>query len=125
LAETPLGVQDFNQGKELVTSLPIIGVVGGDIAARGETSPRGITIRKTIDLLIATNCIEKGLVWFTVRCSSLGSSFAEFSASLPFTSRILSDTLRGWQLAVNKEQGGDWMASKYKSGHSETIVLEH
>jgi predicted nucleic acid-binding protein len=59
-------VQDFNQGKKLLTSLPIIDLVGGDIviqAARNFRAlrSRGITIRKTIDTLIATRCIEKGL----------------------------------------------------------------
>jgi predicted nucleic acid-binding protein len=59
-------VQDFNQGKKLLTSLPIIGLVGGDVAIRAAKNSRslraqGITIRKTIDTLIATSCIEKGL----------------------------------------------------------------
>ena len=59
-------VQDFNQGKKLLTSLPIIDLVGGDIAIQAAKNfrtlrSRGITIRKTIDTLIATSCIEKGL----------------------------------------------------------------
>jgi len=59
-------VQDFNQGKKLLTSLPIIGLVGGDIAVQAAKNfrilrSRGITVRKTIDTLIATSCIEKGL----------------------------------------------------------------
>lgn len=59
-------VQDFNQGKKLLTSLPIIDLVGGEIAIRAARNFRalrslGITIRKTIDTLIATSCIEKGL----------------------------------------------------------------
>ena len=58
--------QDFNQGKKLLTSLPIIELVGGDIAIQAASNFRtlrslGITIRKTIDTLIATSCIEKGL----------------------------------------------------------------
>ena len=58
--------QDFNQGKKLLTSLPIIELVGGDIAIRAANNFRtlrslGITVRKTIDTLIATSCIEKGL----------------------------------------------------------------
>jgi hypothetical protein len=96
LAETPPSGQEFNQAKKLVTSLPIIGLVGG-----------GITVRKGIDTLIAISCIEKGLVWFEVRCSSLASRFAEFSATFPFTSSIPSDTLRGG--ATGSEQGGIWM----------------
>jgi predicted nucleic acid-binding protein len=59
--------QDFNQGKKLLTSLPIIELVGGDIAVQAAKNFRalrslGITVRKTIDTLIATSCIEKGLV---------------------------------------------------------------
>jgi predicted nucleic acid-binding protein len=59
--------QDFNQGKKLLTSLPIIELVGGDIAIQAANNFRalrslGITVRKTIDTLIATSCIEKGLV---------------------------------------------------------------
>ena len=58
--------QDFNQGKKLLTSLPIIELVGGDIAIQAANNFRtlrslGITVRKTIDTLIATSCIEKGL----------------------------------------------------------------
>jgi predicted nucleic acid-binding protein len=59
-------VQDFNQGKKLLTSLPIIDLIGEDIAIQAARNfralrSRGITIRKTIDTLIATSCIEKGL----------------------------------------------------------------
>ena len=59
-------VQDFNQGKKLLTSMPIIELVGGDIAIQAANNFRtlrslGITVRKTIDTLIATSCIEKGL----------------------------------------------------------------
>ena len=58
--------QDFNQGKKLLTSMPIIELVGGDIAIQAADNFRtlrslGITVRKTIDTLIATSCIEKGL----------------------------------------------------------------
>jgi predicted nucleic acid-binding protein len=46
--------------------LPIIELVGGDIAIQAvknfrQLRSRGITIRKTIDTLIATSCIENGL----------------------------------------------------------------
>ena len=62
----PPSVQDFNQGKKLLTSLPIIDLVGGDIAVQAAKNfrilrSRDITVRKTIDTLIATSCIEKGL----------------------------------------------------------------
>ena len=58
--------QDFNQSKKLLTSLPIIELVGGDIAIQAANNFRtlrslGITVRKTIDTLIATSCMEKGL----------------------------------------------------------------
>jgi predicted nucleic acid-binding protein len=58
--------QDFNQGKKLLASLPIIELVGEDIAIQAANNFRrlrllGITVRKTIDTLIATSCIEKGL----------------------------------------------------------------
>ena len=58
--------QDFNQGKKLLTSLQIIELVGVDIAIQAANDFRtlrslGITVRKTIDTLIATSCIEKGL----------------------------------------------------------------
>ena len=58
--------QDFNRGKKLLTSLPIIELVGGNIAIEAANNFRtlrllGITVRKTIDTLIATSCIEKGL----------------------------------------------------------------
>ena len=59
--------QEFNQGKKLLSSLPVIELVGGDIAIQAAKNFRtlrahGITMRKTIDTLIATSCIENGLV---------------------------------------------------------------
>ena len=58
--------QDFNQGSKLLTSLPIIELVGADIAIQAAKNFRmlrdlGITLRKTIDTLIATSCIEHQL----------------------------------------------------------------
>jgi len=58
--------QDFNQGRKLLTSLPIIELVGGDIAIQAANNFRtlrslGVTVRKTNDTLIAASCIEKGL----------------------------------------------------------------
>ena len=60
--------RDFNQGKKLLRSLPIIELVGENIAIQAAKNFRtlrslGITVRKTIDTLIATSCIEKGLVF--------------------------------------------------------------
>ena len=59
-------IQDFNQGKKLLTSLPIIDLVGEDIAIQAAKNfrtlrSRGITVQKTIDTLIATSCIQKGM----------------------------------------------------------------
>jgi predicted nucleic acid-binding protein len=59
--------QDFTQGTRLLTSLPVIELVGRDIAIQAAENFRtlrslGITVRKIIDTLIATSCIEKGLV---------------------------------------------------------------
>ena len=58
--------KDLNQGKKLLTSLPIIDLVGRDIAIQAANNFRalrllGITVRNTIDTLIATSCVEKGL----------------------------------------------------------------
>jgi predicted nucleic acid-binding protein len=51
----------------MLTSLPIVALVGKDIAIQAAKNFRtlrslGITVRRTIDTLIATSCIEKGLV---------------------------------------------------------------
>ena len=61
-----VGDRDFNQGKNLLSSLTMIELVGADIAVQAARNfralrARGITIRKTIDTLIATSCIEQGL----------------------------------------------------------------
>ena len=58
-----IGEREFNQGRKLLASLPIIPLVGEEIAAQAARNfrklrTRGITIRKTIDTLIATSCIE-------------------------------------------------------------------
>jgi hypothetical protein len=58
---------DFNQGKKLLKSLPIIELVGEDIAIQAANNFRTLrslgitTVRKTIVTLIATSCNEKGL----------------------------------------------------------------
>jgi predicted nucleic acid-binding protein len=56
--------REFNQGRKLLASLPTIPLVGEEIAVQAARNFRklrtlGITIRKTIDTLIATSCIEK------------------------------------------------------------------
>ena len=58
--------RDFNQARKLLSSVPLIPFVGEDIAFQAARNFRklttlGITIRKTIDTLIATSCIEKQL----------------------------------------------------------------
>jgi hypothetical protein len=61
------GERDFNQAKQLLMSFEIIEIVGRDVAiqaARNFRSLRGhgVTVRKTIDTLIATRCINSGLI---------------------------------------------------------------
>jgi predicted nucleic acid-binding protein len=56
--------REFNQGRKLLASLPTIPLVREEIAVQAARNlrklrTRGITIRKTIDTLIATSCIEK------------------------------------------------------------------
>ena len=58
---------DFNKAKSLLTSLDVVDIGGIDIAVQAAKNFRtlrglGITIRKTIDTLIATRCIESGYV---------------------------------------------------------------
>ena len=58
--------RDFNQAKKLMTSLVIVDLVGENIAIQAAKNFRvlrslGITVRKTIDTVIATHCIESGL----------------------------------------------------------------
>ena len=58
--------RDFNQGHRLLGSLEMIEIGGRDIAVQAARNFRtlrglGVTVRKTIDTLIATRCIEAGL----------------------------------------------------------------
>jgi predicted nucleic acid-binding protein len=55
--------RDFNQAKELLTALHVISLGGQDIAIQAARNYRklrsiGISVRKTIDTVIATRCIE-------------------------------------------------------------------
>jgi len=57
---------DFNQARKLLTSLVVVDLVGQDIAIQAARNCRalralGITVRKTIDTVIATRCIASGL----------------------------------------------------------------
>lgn len=57
--------RDFNHAHRLLGSLDLIEIGGRDIAVQAARNFRtlrglGVTIRKTIDTLIATRCIEDG-----------------------------------------------------------------
>lgn len=57
--------RDFNQARKLLTSLVVVDLAGRDIAIQAAKNFRtlrrlGITVRKTIDAVIATRCIESG-----------------------------------------------------------------
>ena len=57
--------KDFNQAKKLLTSLVLVDLGGHSIAIQAAKNYRalrakGVTIRKTIDTVIATRCIEDG-----------------------------------------------------------------
>ena len=58
--------RDFNQARKLLTSLVIVDLAGQTIAIKAAENFRalrsfGISVRKTIDTLIATHCIESRL----------------------------------------------------------------
>jgi len=58
--------RDFNQAKTLMTSLEVIELGGPEIAIQAARNYRrlralGVTVRKTIDTIIATRCIESGM----------------------------------------------------------------
>jgi predicted nucleic acid-binding protein len=57
--------RDFNQARELLTSLMVIDLGGQEIAIQAARNfrvlrNRGVMVRKTIDTVIATKCIESG-----------------------------------------------------------------
>ena len=58
--------RDFNQARKLLTSLVIVDLAGPSIAVKAAENFRalrrlGISVRKTIDTVIATHCIENRL----------------------------------------------------------------
>lgn len=58
--------RDFSQAKKLMTALVMVDLVGQHIAIQSAKNFRalrslGVTVRKTIDTVIATYCIENGL----------------------------------------------------------------
>ncbi|WP_316415450.1 type II toxin-antitoxin system VapC family toxin [Mesoterricola silvestris] len=70
LAEVLQGFQkdrDFNSAKQLLNSFQLVNIVDREVAIQAARNFRvlrghGVTVRKTIDTLIATRCIKNGLV---------------------------------------------------------------
>ncbi|MBK7081458.1 MAG: PIN domain nuclease [Betaproteobacteria bacterium] len=60
------GDRDFNRARKLLTSLVIVDLAGPSVAVKAAENFRalrrlGISVRKTIDTVIATHCIENRL----------------------------------------------------------------
>ena len=56
---------DFNHARKMLTSLDVVELGGPEIAVQSAKNHRtlrrlGVTVRKTIDTVIATRCIESG-----------------------------------------------------------------
>ena len=59
------GETDFNHARKMLTSLVVVELGGQEIAVQAAKNFRtlrhlGVTVRKTIDTVIATRCIESG-----------------------------------------------------------------
>ena len=57
--------RDFDEARKLLTSLIIVDLGGKEVAIQAATNFRalrslGVTVRKTIDTIIATKCIDSG-----------------------------------------------------------------
>ena len=57
--------RDFDQARKMLTSLTVVELAGQEIAIQAARNFRtlrklGVTVRKTIDTVIATRCIESG-----------------------------------------------------------------
>jgi predicted nucleic acid-binding protein len=57
--------QDFNRARKMLTSMIVVELGGQEIAIQAAKNFRalrnlGVTVRKTIDTVIATRCIESG-----------------------------------------------------------------
>lgn len=57
--------RDFNEARTMLTSLTIVELAGKEIAVQAARNFRmlrslGVTVRRTIDTVIATRCIESG-----------------------------------------------------------------
>ena len=75
--------REFNQAREMLTSLTVVELGGQEIAIQAARNFRtlrklGLTVRKTIDVVIATRCIESGFEllhndrYFDPFCKHLG-----------------------------------------------------
>ena len=58
--------REFNQARKLLTSLTVIDMGGKEVAIQAAKNFRtlrglGVTVRKTIDVVIATRCIADGM----------------------------------------------------------------
>ena len=58
--------RNYHTAKKLLASLTVVDMVGQEIAVKAADNfrslrKRGITVRKTVDMIIATSCIEKRL----------------------------------------------------------------
>jgi predicted nucleic acid-binding protein len=57
---------DFNEARKLLSSLPVVELCGAELAIHAVRNFRklralGVNVRKTVDTVIATRCIESGL----------------------------------------------------------------
>ena len=57
--------RDFNQARKMLTALIVVELGGQEVAIQAARNFRtlrnlGVTVRKTIDTVIATRCIESG-----------------------------------------------------------------
>jgi predicted nucleic acid-binding protein len=57
--------RDFNQARKMLTALTVVELGGQEVAIQAARNfralrKRGVTVRKTIDTVIATRCIESG-----------------------------------------------------------------
>ena len=58
--------REYRQAKRLLLSLAVLNILNTDIALKSATNYRklrksGVTVRRTVDTIIATFCIESGL----------------------------------------------------------------
>ena len=73
--------RDFKSAQRVLTSLAVVEIGGLEIAIQAaknyrELRRRGVTIRKTVDTMIATRCIESG--YDLLHCDRDFDPFAEY-----------------------------------------------